>query len=134
MANQLKYKDQTFAVGDMINVSLKVKEGEKTRLQIFTGLLIATKGRADNKSFIVRKIGSHGIGVERILPVMSPDIDSISLKQAGTAKRSKLFYLRERTGREALRVNAITVQKTVAPAGELAGATKRTKSSKVSSK
>lgn len=134
MANQLTYKDKTFSIGDMLNVSLKVKEGEKTRLQVFTGLLIAIKGRSENKSFIVRKIGAHGIGVERILPLMSPDIDAITLKQPGTAKRSKLFYLRERTGREALRVDAVTVQKTTAPAEELAGATKRTKSSKVSSK
>lgn len=134
MANQLIYKDKTFNVGDLLNVSVKVKEGEKTRLQVFTGLLIATKGRSENKSFIVRKIGAHGIGVERIFPVMSPDIETITLKTAGTAKRAKLFYLRNRTGREALRVNAVTIQKSSEPSKELTGTKGRKPSKKVSSK
>lgn len=110
MANQLAYKDQIFTVGDTLNVSVRVKEGDKSRLQLFTGLLIAVKGREENKSFTVRKIGAHGIGVERIFPVMSPDIDSITRKAAGTASRAKLFYLRNRSGREALRVKSVEAQ------------------------
>ena len=118
----------------MLNVSVKVKEGEKTRLQLFTGLLIATKGRSDNKSFIVRKIGAHGIGVERIFPVMSPDIDTITLKTAGTASRAKLYYLRDRTGREALRVRAVTVEKASEPTKKLTGTKGRKPSKKAASK
>lgn len=111
MANSFIYNDTTLSTGDMLNVSLKVREGEKTRTQIFTGLLIAIKGREDNKSFTIRKIGAHGIGVERIFPVKSPDIESITIKSKGEARRSKLFYLRERTGRLALRVKTPIVQK-----------------------
>src|SRR3989344_6399463 len=107
MANQLHYKTETFAVGDTINVAVKVKEADKTRIQLFTGLLIGVRGREDNTSFTVRKIGSHGIGVERIFTVMSPDIASITRKAAGTARRSKLSYLRDRTGRLALRVKSV---------------------------
>ena len=111
MANQFTYKDTTFGVGDTLNVTIKVVEGDKTRKQVFTGLLIAIKGRGDNKSFTVRKIASHSVGVEKIFPVLSPDILSITLKSKGKVRRSKLYYLRDRKGREALRVKSIKQEK-----------------------
>lgn len=105
MANAFTYNEQVFTVGDTINVSLRVKEDEdKVRLQNFTGLLIAIKGREANKSFTIRKIGANGIGVEKIIPVLSPEIEEITLKSRGNVRRSKLYYLRDRIGRSALRV------------------------------
>lgn len=111
MANQFTYKDTTFGVGDTLNVTIKVIEGDKTRKQVFTGLLIAIKGKGDNKSFTVRKIASHSVGVEKIFPVLSPDIMSITLKSKGKVRRSKLYYLRGRKGREALRVKSVKQEK-----------------------
>ena len=111
MANQFTYKDTTFGVGDTLNVTIKVVEGDKTRKQVFTGLLIAIKGKGDNKSFTVRKIASHSVGVEKIFPVLSPDILSITLKSKGKVRRSKLYYLRDRKGREALRVKSVKQEK-----------------------
>lgn len=104
MANKFNYKDKTFSVGDTLNVSLRVPEGDKFRIQNFTGLLIAIKGREAGKTFTVRKIAANSIGVERIIPVQSPEIDDITLKAAGHTRRSKLYYLRDRVGRSALRV------------------------------
>jgi large subunit ribosomal protein L19 len=109
MANQLSYKSETYRVGDTINVAVKVKEGEKTRSQIFTGLLIAVRGREANQSFTVRKIATFGIGVERIFPVDSPDIISITKKSSGTSRRANLKFLRSRIGRLALRVKTVTI-------------------------
>lgn len=115
MANQCTYNQQTFSVGDTINVSLKITEGDKTRIQVFTGLLIAVKGRDVNRSITVRKIAANNIGVERILPLNSPDIESISLKSKGRVRRAKLYYLRQRIGRSALRVKSplVTAKPTV---------------------
>ena len=111
MANQFTYKDSTFCIGDTLNVTIKVVEGDKTRNQVFTGLLIAIKNKGDNKSFTVRKIASHSVGVEKIFPVLSPDIISITLKSKGKVRRSKLYYLRDRKGKEALRVKSIKQEK-----------------------
>ncbi|MFC1653471.1 50S ribosomal protein L19 [Patescibacteria group bacterium] len=134
MANSFKYKEETFGVGDTINVIIKVQEGEKTRQQTFTGLLIAIKGRQENTSFTVRKIGTHGVGVEKIFPVLSPDITNITLKARGKVRRSKLYYLRQRTGREALRVKAVKVEKKSDTAKKEAGPKGRKTSKKTASK
>ena len=104
MANNFDYKGVNIAVGDRILVKQIVKEDEKSRIQIFDGLLIGIRGRGDNKSFVVRKIAVGNIGVERIIPLMSPILDSIEVKSRGEVRRSKLTYLRERVGRRALRV------------------------------
>ena len=104
MANNFDYKGVNISVGDRILVKQIIKEDEKSRIQIFDGLLIAIRGRGDNKSFVVRKIAVGNIGVERIIPMMSPNLDSIEVKSRGEVRRSKLTYLRERVGRRALRV------------------------------
>lgn len=104
MANLLKYQDQSFSVGDTIQVYQRVKEGDKVRTQMFEGVLISVKGREQGKSFTVRKIAVGAIGVERIWPVHSPEILDIKRKKSGQARRAKLYYLRGRTGKLATKV------------------------------
>ena len=89
--------------GDTIKIQLKVIEGEKERLQAFEGVVISDRGAGGNKTITVRKI-SHGVGVERIIPVNSPNIESVTVVKHGKARRAKLFYLRKRTGKAALKV------------------------------
>ncbi|TVQ78128.1 MAG: 50S ribosomal protein L19 [Bradymonadales bacterium] len=88
-----------FRVGDTLRVYVKVKEGEKTRTQPFEGIVIAIQNKQERSSFTVRKIAS-GVGVERIFPYFSPVIDRIMLVSKGEVRRSKLYYLRELTGRK----------------------------------
>ena len=99
-SNQLKEDIPSFRPGDTIVVSVKVKEGDRTRLQAFEGVVMGIKKRGLNSSFIVRKISS-GIGVERTFQTHSPLIDSIKVKRKGDVRQSKLFYLRERSGKSA---------------------------------
>ena len=89
-----------FAPGDTIVVQVKVKEGERERLQAFEGVVIAKRNRGLNSSFTVRKI-SHGEGVERVFQTYSPVVDSIEVKRRGDVRRAKLYYLRGRTGKAA---------------------------------
>ena len=89
-----------FNIGDTINVAVRIKEGEKSRIQNFIGALIARQGTGLEASITVRKI-SGGIAVERIFPLESPNVDSITVKKRGRIRRAKLFYLRGRTGRKA---------------------------------
>jgi large subunit ribosomal protein L19 len=89
-----------FAPGDTVVVQVKVKEGERERLQAFEGIVIAKRNRGLNSSFTVRKI-SHGEGVERIFQTYSPVVDSIEVKRRGAVRRAKLYYLRGRTGKAA---------------------------------
>ena len=89
-----------FSPGDDIVVQVRVKEGERERLQAFEGVVIAIKNRGVNSSFTVRKI-SHGEGVERVFQTNSPLIASIELKRRGKVRRSKLYYLRELSGKAA---------------------------------
>jgi large subunit ribosomal protein L19 len=89
-----------FSSGDTISVSVKVIEGEKTRLQIFKGVVLKIQGAGTNKTFTVRKV-SEGIGVERTFPFNSPNIDSITVQAYGKTRRSRLFYLRALQGRAA---------------------------------
>jgi len=132
MANQFTYKDKTFGVGDTLNVTIRVIEGDKTRNQVFTGLLIAIKNKGDNKSFTVRKIASHSVGVEKIFPIKSPDILSITLKSKGIVRRSKLYYLRGRKGRESLRVKSVKQEKKSVSKTKKAESKKQTTSKKAS--
>jgi large subunit ribosomal protein L19 len=99
-SNQLKKDIPSFRPGDTIVVSVKVKEGDRTRLQAFEGVVMGIKKRGLNSSFIVRKISS-GIGVERTFQTHSPLIDSIKVKRKGDVRQSKLFYLRDRSGKSA---------------------------------
>ena len=89
-----------FAPGDTVVVSVKVKEGNRERLQAFEGVVIAKRNRGLNSAFTVRKI-SHGTGVERVFQTYSPLIDSIKVKRSGDVRRAKLYYLRGREGKSA---------------------------------
>lgn len=95
-----------FRVGDTIDVGYKIKEGERTRVQHFIGLVIAMKGEGTSRTFTVRRIGANQIGVERIFPLYSPLIDSVTVTRKGKVRRSKLYYLRNRTGKAATKVKA----------------------------
>lgn len=87
-----------FRAGDTVRVNVKVKEGDKERLQAFEGVVIARKGAGVSATFTVRKI-SNGVGVERIFPLHSPMLESVSVVRRGRVRRAKLFYLRELTGK-----------------------------------
>jgi large subunit ribosomal protein L19 len=87
--------------GDLVRVSVKVKEGGKERIQPFEGTVIAVRGAGDSKTFTVRKIATGGIGVERIWPLNSPSIEKIKILKKRKQKRAKLYYLRKLTGKEA---------------------------------
>ncbi|MBI2408285.1 MAG: 50S ribosomal protein L19 [Gemmatimonadetes bacterium] len=87
-----------FRAGDTVRVNVKVKEGDKERVQAFEGVVIARKGAGVSATFTVRKI-SNGVGVERIFPLHSPMLESISVVRRGRVRRAKLFYLRELTGK-----------------------------------
>ncbi|MGE5344346.1 MAG: 50S ribosomal protein L19 [Acidithiobacillales bacterium] len=89
-----------FGPGDTVRVHVKVKEGEKERVQVFQGLVIARKGGGARETFTVRKV-SQGIGVERTFPVHSPVLDRIEVERHGQVRRAKLYYLRERRGKAA---------------------------------
>ena len=99
-ASQLKDEIPSFRPGDTVVVSVKVREGERTRLQAFEGVVMNIKNAGLNSAFIVRKISS-GIGVERTFQLHSPMIDSITVKRKGDVRQAKLYYLRERSGRSA---------------------------------
>ncbi len=92
-------------IGDTIRVHSKVVEGEKTRIQVFEGILISLRGRGENKTFTVRKIGAGGVGIERTWPLNTNSIVKFEIKKkAGRIRRSKLYYLRDLIGKSAVRV------------------------------
>ena len=94
-----KYPD--FKAGDTVNVYVKIREGNKERVQLFRGTVIQRKNRNTNgETFTVRKI-SNGVGVERIFPIISPNIDSIELVRKGKVRKARLFYLRGKQGKAA---------------------------------
>lgn len=92
-----------FKVGDGVRVHTRVREGEKERIQIFSGIVIGRKGTGLNQSFTVRRI-SYGEGVERVFPIHSPRIAKVEVEKQGKARRAKLNYLRHRKGKEATAV------------------------------
>ena len=97
---QLKKDLPDYSTGDTVVVQVKVKEGNRQRLQAFEGVVIAKRNRGLNSAFTVRKI-SHGEGVERVFQTHSPMISSIKVKRKGNVRRAKLYYLRGRTGKAA---------------------------------
>jgi large subunit ribosomal protein L19 len=99
-AEQLNKDIPQFSPGDTIVVNVKVREGDRERLQAFEGVCIAIRNRGLNSAFTVRKI-SHGTGVERVFQTHSPLIDSITVKRRGDVRRAKLYYLRDREGKAA---------------------------------
>lgn len=87
-------------VGDTVKVHVKIKEGEKYRIQIFEGTIIAKKHGGINETFTVRRV-AHGCGIERVFPVHSPVVDKVEVVRSGKVRRSKLYYLRDRVGKAA---------------------------------
>ena len=90
-----------FRAGDTLRVALRIKEGDKSRVQNFEGICIARRGTGTGETFIVRKIGANSVGVERIFPIYSENIEEITLVRRGRVRRSKLFYLRDSRGKAA---------------------------------
>ncbi len=103
-----------FQPGDTVVVNVKVKEGDRTRVQAYEGVCIARNGGGLNESFTVRKI-SYGEGVERVFPLFSPMIDSIKLVRRGKVRRAKLYYLRDRRGKSARIVERVDNSKRTPP-------------------
>lgn len=97
---QLRTDLPVLSIGDYVKVHLKVKEGNRERIQIFEGTVIAKKGSGLKETFTVRRV-SYGVGVERILPVHSPKISKIEVVRKGKVRRAKLYFLRERVGKAA---------------------------------
>lgn len=101
----VNFRDKLLHVGDTLRVKNTIEEGGKTRVQTFEGILIAMSGRGENATFTVRRVGDRGIGVERIWPLNSRSIVDIEVKKkANKVRRAKLYYLRELTGKSAVRV------------------------------
>jgi large subunit ribosomal protein L19 len=99
-AKELREKVPSFAVGDTVKVHVKVREGEKERIQVFEGMVISRRGGSVNTSFTVRKI-SDGVGVERIFPLHSPILEKVEVVRQGRVRRAKLYYLRDLRGKAA---------------------------------
>ena len=98
MANQLKYKNNLFSIGDTVSVHYKIKEGDKQRNQIFKGILIKIKGNNNaNRMITIRKVSSSGLGVERIFPLSSPLLTDIKLIKKSTYSKAKAYFIRNLT-------------------------------------
>jgi len=97
-SKSLKKDMPYFEIGDVVDVRCKIKEGDKERIQVFTGTVIARKGRGINETFTVRRIVNNE-GVERIFPVHSPSVVDVKPVRSGKTRRAKLYYLRKRTGK-----------------------------------
>ena len=125
MSNLIKHVEETlglrsnkypsFKAGDTVTVHYKIIEGNKERIQQFQGVILQRKGSGAGETFTIRKI-SNGVGVERIIPINSPNIDKIELNKVGIVRRAKIFYLRNLTGKKA----RITEKKTFAAETEKA--------------
>ena len=102
-AEQVKKDTTPFKVGDGVRVHTKVREGDKERVQIFSGIVIARKGHGIHESFTVRRI-SYGEGVERVFPVNSPNIEKVEVEKNSETGKARLYYLRNRTGKAAMAV------------------------------
>lgn len=90
-----------FRAGDTLKVAIRIKEGDKTRVQNFEGICISRRGTGAGETFIIRKIGANSVGVERIFPIYSDSIEEIKVLRRGRVRRAKLFYLRELRGKAA---------------------------------
>ena len=96
----LKEERPNINVGDVVKVHVKIREGERERIQIFEGTIIARKGSGASETFTVRRV-SYGVGVEKVFPVNSPNVAKVELVRSGKVRRSKLYYLRDRVGKAA---------------------------------
>ena len=98
--DSLKEEAPVIEIGDTVKVSVRVREGEKSRIQIFEGTVIARKGSGVSETFTVRRV-SYGVGVERVFPIHSPNVAGVQVVRHGRVRRSKLYYLRDRVGKAA---------------------------------
>ncbi len=96
----LKENPPAFEIGDTVRVDVKIREGERERIQAFEGTVIAEKGSGISKTFTVRRV-SYGVGVERVFPVHSPNVAAVKVIRHGKVRRNKLYYLRDRVGKAA---------------------------------
>ena len=99
-ADQLKSDAPQIVIGDTVRVHVRIREGERERIQVFEGTIIAVKGSGVSSTFTVRRV-SYGVGVERVFPVHSPNVAKVELIRNGKVRRSKLYYLRDRVGKSA---------------------------------
>ena len=99
-AEQLKAEAPQFSVGDTVKVYVKIKEGDKSRIQLFEGTVIAKKHGGISETFTVRRV-AHGCGIERVFPLHSPVVDRVEVVRKGKVRRAKLYYLRDRVGKAA---------------------------------
>ncbi|MCW1872443.1 50S ribosomal protein L19 [Campylobacter jejuni] len=101
-AKQIEGKNvPDFRAGDTLKLAIRIKEGDKTRIQNFEGICIARRGNGVSETFIVRKMGANNVGVERIFPIYSESLESIIVLRRGRVRRARLFYLRDRRGKAA---------------------------------
>ena len=96
----LKQEVPAFAVGDTVKVLVRIKEGDKSRIQVFEGTVIAKKHGGISETFTVRRV-AHGCGIERVFPLHSPVVDRVEVIRKGKVRRAKLYYLRDRVGKAA---------------------------------
>lgn len=100
VSDQLKGEIPELNIGDTVRVSVKIKEGDRERIQVFEGTIIARRGGGISESFTVRRL-SYGVGVERVFPIHSPNVEKVEIVRRGKVRRSKLYYLRSRVGKAA---------------------------------
>ena len=98
--DSIKETTPVFAIGDTVRVDVKIREGERERIQAFEGTVIAKKGSGVAETFTVRRV-SYGVGVERVFPLHSPNVAAVKVVRTGKVRRSKLYYLRDRVGKAA---------------------------------
>ena len=120
---QIKADIAKFRVGDTVKVHTRVREGDKDRVQVFTGVVISRANRGINEKFTVRRI-SYGEGVERVFPINSPRIAKIEVERTGNVRRSKLYFLRGRKGKDATTVKEETSEAKVRTTKNTSGKTK----------
>ena len=98
--DSMKAEAPQFGIGDTVKVHVRITEGEKSRIQIFEGTVIAKKHGGINETFTVRRV-AHGCGIERVFPIHSPSVEKVEVVRTGVVRRAKLYYLRDRVGRAA---------------------------------
>ncbi len=99
-SQSMKEEAPSMEIGDTVKVHVRIKEGDKSRIQIFEGTVIAKKHGGINETFTVRRV-AHGCGIERVFPIHSPNVEKVELVRSGKVRRSKLYYLRDRVGKAA---------------------------------
>lgn len=92
--------ERNFRAGDTVKVHAKIREGGRERIQMFEGMVLAVRGRGENATFTIRRMGAGGVGIERIWPLESPSIDKIEVKKRGDFRKSKIFFVRNISARE----------------------------------